>query len=105
MTWRVKGSKSIDEQTSEAFGEVHLSEINERLGLHLPDEEHFDTIAGFELDQSGRIPRVGEEMTYDGVKIKVPEVRGGGFIGWRLKFCWCRSTEEASSELGARSAE
>jgi CBS domain containing-hemolysin-like protein len=68
-----EGIKSIDEHTSEALAGVHISEVNERLGLHLPDDEHFDTIGGFVFHQLGRIPRVGEEITYDGVKIKVLE--------------------------------
>jgi magnesium and cobalt transporter len=68
-----EGIKTIDEHTSEALAGVHIHEVNERLGLHLPDEEHFDTIGGFVFHQLGRIPRVGEEITYDGVKIKVLE--------------------------------
>ena len=49
------GIKSIDDHSCEALARVHISEINERLGLHLPDE-HFDTIGGFVFHQLGRIP-------------------------------------------------
>jgi CBS domain containing-hemolysin-like protein len=100
-----EGIKSVDEHTSEALGGVHLSEINERLGLHLPDEEHFDTIAGFVFHQLGRIPRVGEEITYDGVKIKVLEAARRRIHRVAIEVLPAAPTEEASSELGAGSAE
>ena len=64
--------KSIDDHSCEALARVHISEINERLGLHLPDEQ-FDTIGGFVFHQLGRIPPVGEELTYENVRIKVLE--------------------------------
>ncbi len=66
-----EGIKPTGEHSCEALAGVHISEINERLGLHLPDDEHFDTIGGFVFHQLGRIPHNGEELTYDGVKIKV----------------------------------
>ncbi len=68
-----EGIKPIGEHLSEALARVHISEINERLGLNLPEDEHFDTIGGFVFHQLGHIPHVGEELTYDGVKIKVLE--------------------------------
>jgi magnesium and cobalt transporter len=64
--------KSFDDHSCEALARVHISEINERLGLHLP-EEHFDTIGGFVFHQLGRIPHVGEELAYENVRIKVLE--------------------------------
>jgi CBS domain containing-hemolysin-like protein len=67
------GIKLIDEHSCEASAHVHTSEINERFGLHLPEDEHFDTIGGFVFHQLGRIPHVGEELIFDGVKIKVLE--------------------------------
>jgi CBS domain containing-hemolysin-like protein len=68
-----EGIKPIDEHHCEALARVHMNEINEQLGLHLPEDEHFDTIGGFVFHQLGRIPHVGEELIYDGVKIKVLE--------------------------------
>ena len=67
------GIKPTGEHTCEALARVHVSEINERLGSHLPEDEHFDTIGGFVFHQLGRIPHAGEEVVYDGVKIKVLE--------------------------------
>ena len=44
----------------EAEGRVPITEINERLGLSLPEDGDFDTIAGFLLDRFGRVPQKGE---------------------------------------------
>jgi CBS domain containing-hemolysin-like protein len=65
------GIKRIDERASEALARVRISEINERLGLSLPDEEHFDTIGGFVFHELGRIPHAGEELTHGDVRIRV----------------------------------
>jgi CBS domain containing-hemolysin-like protein len=67
----IDGLKPIDDHSCEALAGMHLSEINQRMGLHLPDDEHFDTIGGFVFHQLGRIPHAGEEVVYDGIKIKV----------------------------------
>jgi CBS domain containing-hemolysin-like protein len=66
-----EGIHSTGERSCEALARVHIGEINERLGLHLPEDEHFNTIGGFVFHQLGRIPHVGETLMHDGVKIKV----------------------------------
>ena len=44
----------------EADGRVPIAEVNERLGLSLPEDGDFDTVAGFLLDRFGRVPSAGE---------------------------------------------
>jgi CBS domain containing-hemolysin-like protein len=44
----------------EADGRMNIAEINERLGISLPEGGDFDTIAGFLLDRFGRVPVKGE---------------------------------------------
>ena len=78
--------KSIDDHTCEALARVHISEINERLGLHLPDEQ-FDTIGGFVFHQLGRIPHVGEELTHENLRIKVLETTRRRIIRVGSKCC------------------
>jgi len=43
-----------------ADGRVTIAELNERLGLSLPEDADYDTVAGFLLDRFGRVPEVGE---------------------------------------------
>jgi len=99
------GIKPIDEHSCEAMAHVHIHEINEHLGLHLPDDEHFDTIGGFVFHQLGRIPHVGEEITYDGVKIKVLEAARRRIHRVAIEVLPPEVPEEASSDVGVRSAE
>ncbi len=51
---------TIDEHRAEADGRYHIDDLNERLGLTLPEDDDFDTIAGFVLSQLGHVPNVGE---------------------------------------------
>jgi CBS domain containing-hemolysin-like protein len=99
------GIKPINKQSCEALARVHIHEINEQLGLHLPDDEHFDTIGGFVFHQLGRIPHAGEEITYDGVKIKVLEAARRRIHRVAVEVLPPAAPEETSSEFGVRSAE
>ncbi len=67
------GIHPVGENKWESLARVHISEINEKLGVHLPEEEHYDTIGGLVFHRLGRIPRAGEEIAVDGVKVKVLE--------------------------------
>jgi CBS domain containing-hemolysin-like protein len=54
----------IDPFTTEALGRAHIDEINEAMALDLPEDADFDTIAGFVFHELGRVPAVGESITY-----------------------------------------
>jgi CBS domain containing-hemolysin-like protein len=65
----------IDDSTAEALARMHIDEINDRLGLSLPDDGDFDTIGGFVFSELGRIPKVNEQVLWqDQVRITVLEV-------------------------------
>ncbi len=51
---------TIDETHAEADGRFHIDDLNERLGLNVPEDDDFDTIGGFMLAQLGHVPQVGE---------------------------------------------
>ena len=44
----------------EALGRTHVDEINERLGLELPEDDEYDTVGGFILAELGRAPRADQ---------------------------------------------
>lgn len=69
----VEGIRRIDDNTAEVLGRVHVDEANERLGLSLPDDGDYDTVAGLVFHELGRIPTVGEQITYNGVRFTVLE--------------------------------
>ena len=64
----------VDDDTAMVRGEVNIDEVNEALGLDLPEGEEFETLAGFIFNRAGRLVEEGEELEYDGVKIRVEEV-------------------------------
>jgi CBS domain containing-hemolysin-like protein len=60
--------REIDERRAEVDGRIHISDVNERLGLSLPEGEDFDTIAGFMLASLGHVPKVGESLEAAGAR-------------------------------------
>ena len=65
----------LDERTALVDARMHLEEVNERLGLDLPVGE-VDTLGGFVYSRMGHVPQQGEQLTYDGVVIRVEELDG-----------------------------
>ncbi len=51
---------AVDERRAEVDGRYRVGDLNERLGLSLPEDEDYDTIGGFVLATLGRVPTVGE---------------------------------------------
>lgn len=55
-----------------ADGQVHVSDINEALEENLlPEDDDYETVAGFVLDNLGHIPKVGEEFNFNHLRVKV----------------------------------
>ena len=57
------------------WGGVPVREVNERLGLELPEEPH-DTIAGYVFGRLNRIGRVGDEVEVEEGLFRVLKMRG-----------------------------
>jgi CBS domain containing-hemolysin-like protein len=70
----VEGIKPLGERAAEVLARVHIDEINERLKIDLPDTGEFDTIGGFVFHELGRIPKPGEELIVNRVRITVLDV-------------------------------
>lgn len=47
------------------MGFAHLSLVNEALGLDLPEDQEFDTISGFIMNELKEIPREGKQVITD----------------------------------------
>ena len=56
-------------------GIAEISEFNRRLGTHLPDDD-YDTVAGLVTEQLGRVPRRGDTVTLEGVRLEVLRADG-----------------------------
>jgi CBS domain containing-hemolysin-like protein len=55
----------------EAEGRCPIADVNARLELRLPEDEGFDTIAGFVLSALGRVPETGATFESHGVRVRV----------------------------------
>lgn len=61
----------IDPQTVDIDARMRVDEINEVLGISLPEEDDFETVGGFVFSTLGRIPHAGERCTHGNVEIEV----------------------------------
>ena len=61
----------LDDGTYEVDCRLHIDEVNEALQTHLPEHEDYDTLGGFVFSLLGKVPRVGEEFEYDGVRFEI----------------------------------
>ncbi len=58
------------------LGKSEIDEINDKLGMEIPDSYEYDTFSGFILDRIGRIPEEAEAFTVDDFKVTVLEMEG-----------------------------
>ncbi|MBT4530002.1 MAG: HlyC/CorC family transporter, partial [Phycisphaerae bacterium] len=63
-----------NENLVEVDGRYSLDDFNDELGLELPEDEEYDTIAGFVLAQLGHVPAQSEIIETHGVVISAIKV-------------------------------
>ncbi|HJX69686.1 MAG TPA: transporter associated domain-containing protein, partial [Dehalococcoidia bacterium] len=67
--------ETIDAATFQVDGSMRVEEANEQLGLELPPGE-YETVAGFILSHLGHIPKEGEQMKHNKLKLVVTQMKG-----------------------------
>lgn len=65
--------KRIDERTVEVDARMRIDDLNDELGIELPEDGDYETIGGFVFSRLGKIPRVGERCECSQVAIQVIE--------------------------------
>ncbi|NPA31934.1 MAG: HlyC/CorC family transporter [Chloroflexi bacterium] len=73
-------------------GMALMDDVNEALGTDLHDP-HYDTVAGFVLGRLGRIPKEGDQVTWNGVRLTVERMDGLRIDRLRLEKTPPASTE------------
>jgi putative hemolysin len=63
----------IDERTFQIDGGMRIEEVNEEMGLGLPEGD-YETVAGFILHLLHRIPKQGEQIKYKDLKIVITKM-------------------------------
>jgi CBS domain containing-hemolysin-like protein len=67
--------KPLDSSRFEVDASLPLLELNNRLGLHLPTGEDFQTVGGLALHALGRLPDEGAKFRQNGIEFTVLHVR------------------------------
>jgi CBS domain containing-hemolysin-like protein len=89
-----------EEDVALVRGEVNIDEVNEVLGLDLPEGEEFETLAGFIFNRAGRLVEEGEEIDYDGITIRIEQVDNTRIMKARITIHDDEDGEEVSEEAG-----
>jgi putative hemolysin len=71
-----KDYEIINEYTFQIDGSMRIDEANEEMALDLPEDEEYETVAGFILSLLGHIPQTNEQLWYRGLKMVITEMRG-----------------------------
>jgi putative hemolysin len=70
-----KDYEVIDEYTFQIDGGMRVEEVNQEMGLGLPEGD-YETVAGFVLHLLGRIPKQGEQLKYRDFKLVITKMSG-----------------------------
>jgi CBS domain containing-hemolysin-like protein len=62
----------LDDKTALVDGNARIEEVNEQLGLNLPDDE-YETLGGLMAGRTGKIPEVGERIQEGDVELLVEQ--------------------------------
>ena len=54
--------RRVSDEVVEIDARVHIDDLNDALRLELPEDEDYDTVAGFVFAELGYIPQVGERL-------------------------------------------
>ncbi len=69
LEWSPDGSAVVP-------GGTPVDEVNDRLGLEVPEDEDYDSVGGFLLHELGHVPVAGESVDVDGHRLVVDRMDG-----------------------------
>lgn len=68
--------QNLDERTFLVQAQMNLEDVNQLLGLNLPESNEYQTLGGFVLHQLQKVPAVGESLQYQNLEITVVSAQG-----------------------------
>jgi len=63
----IRAIRQVDENVFEVDARTDIDDVNDELGLDLPEEEDYETLGGFVFSYLGYIPKAGESFEYEGI--------------------------------------
>ena len=82
------------------MGKTDIDEVNEKIGMNIPDSAEYDTFSGYVLEQIGRIPSENEEFTLGDFNVIVKSKKGN-----RIREYIVRQLEKSEPMLTPPAAE
>ena len=79
-------------------GSISVKDLNEELGLDLPEDPDYNTLAGLILTRLGRIPAGGEELAVEGLMLSVERVSHRRIVRVRAKPVGLKTEEAAARD-------
>jgi CBS domain containing-hemolysin-like protein len=70
------GVEPLRSATYRVNAQLQVSEVNEELGLLLPERDIYETLAGFLLYLLGRVPEEGQQIRYDDLCFTITKMKG-----------------------------
>ncbi len=63
--------RKVQPQVYDVDAWVRVADVNEELELELPEEDGYETLAGFVLTHLGHFPKPGERLAHDGYEFEI----------------------------------
>jgi putative hemolysin len=74
----------VNERTFDLDASMSIAEVNDRLELAVPVGD-YETLAGFLLEQLGKVPEVGDELSYGALRFAITAMQGVRISGVRVE--------------------
>jgi len=65
-----------DDDSAEVDAQLRVDEVNDHLGMSLPEGEHYETVAGLILYHLQRVPAEGDSLCHKDFELNVTQMKG-----------------------------
>lgn len=77
--------RRLSPTVTELDARVHIDDLNEELGLELPEDGDFDTVGGFVFNQLSRVPEIGDDVVWQNLRLTVLDADKRRIVKLRLE--------------------
>ena len=75
-----------EDNTADVDGRIEIDDFNDELGLKIPDNGEYETVAGFVFSSLGHIPKVGESVEIERARLVVTSADRNRINQLRVEF-------------------
>jgi CBS domain containing-hemolysin-like protein len=93
---RAEPVRQLDEMTAIVDARTHVADVNDALDVEIPEDQGYDTVAGYIFHELGRLGKEGEVVHGPGFDMVVEKVSNRRIL--RARFVKHRAAEPAGEE-------